>query len=215
MLKFSNNRFRRAALSLFVVMGLCAGCAQKPADPNAVPEHVDTAQTYASEFSQLQRDANSELGRQILKDSTITEQEILEIQAAYEKCMSELGHIGTDVDSLDGAILIPNVGGDIDERTDEDHQKCTKSTDWGDVQFLFNKILTNPENIPISELMARCLRRHGAVPPDFTSEDYSAAEEEYWNSRSEDDNTLFQDHLNYLRDDGPQIFRDCMDHKIV
>ncbi|QPK81813.1 hypothetical protein G7Y41_03030 [Schaalia sp. ZJ405] len=211
-MKHDNNALR-SALVVFSSVGLIAGCTSPDHHADAIPEKVDTASAYSAEFAQIQKTAHSDLGKSIVNDSQITEQEILELQSAFEDCMAQNGFPGTDVDSLDGALLIPDHGGPM-ENVDLTQKRCEAETDWGDIQFLFNKITDNPENIPIEELMARCLRRHGAVSEDYTSEDYLAAEAEYhaYIMLSDDEKKEAAKHLNFISDDGPQILMDCQRH---
>ncbi|MDR0504616.1 MAG: hypothetical protein LBG70_02250, partial [Bifidobacteriaceae bacterium] len=127
----------------------------------------------ADRFKQLYADTD-DLGRQVLADGVISEQEYFDVTAQIDECFAARGY---QVErKADGSMTLE----DMRERGEnapvgEDATECQGIA--GGIDQLYADMQRNPDNTDMNELMAACLVKGGLVDSSFTKQDYVNAME--------------------------------------
>jgi hypothetical protein len=126
---------------------------------------------WAAEFREAYSATQTELGRSILADETITTAEINEILAQHTKCLSDLGFSEIHFE--------PNGRGDVkppagmqSEQVNRLVGGCVVSTDFGKLGFLYSAVQGNPQNVEQATIMSQCYVRVGLRQEGYTAADY-------------------------------------------
>jgi hypothetical protein len=117
--------------------------------------------------------AKSEMGRVILSDGLITDQEFSEIKGTYVECLESQGYTDIAVGD-DGASTYRLPGSPPgNQEADPARDECDLLTDWSLVGSLHLFMSGNPEHIDGYEIMADCLVRVGVRQPGYDAQDYA------------------------------------------
>ncbi|MDR0505100.1 MAG: hypothetical protein LBG70_04770 [Bifidobacteriaceae bacterium] len=148
-------------IGLLVVVGVClSGCT--------APQNLKGG-AYASEFAALAEDTGSDFVRAVLSDGVITEAEYQEAREKVEDCLAGLGVEGSyQPDQLGGYSLLT---GELTEAQQQQLVECREQ--WIDgLEWLYQAVKNNPQNISEDDLIAACFVRHGVAPEGYRGVDY-------------------------------------------
>ncbi|MCL1923227.1 MAG: hypothetical protein FWG15_05155 [Propionibacteriaceae bacterium] len=161
---------------IIVIVALTNGCSLLNGS-QSTQENDRLSGPWADDFNHAFEKASTDLGKAILADGQITEQEFAEIKEALRSCLVSSGFevfaIGDD-GSLD--TFLPFASNETAEQTSqrakELSESCQETTDWLLVSDLYYQMNINPDNVDFSQLMADCLIRTGLRPSSYTASNY-------------------------------------------
>lgn len=126
---------------------------------------------YAAELTQAWKESDSEFVRDVIADEKVSDQEWAELSTRMAECLAKAGlEFGGFDDHGTYTVGPSRLTGDPLTRVLDG---CETSTGELWVHALRLSMSTNPENVPIDELMTDCLIRNGAVSPDYTKEQFA------------------------------------------
>lgn len=170
------------AATLGAMLAAVSGCSSSgdpagdtlQAHPEAtwsIPQAPEFAGPYAAEFLEAWNDqSNPDFVRSVIEDGTITDQEWAEVGERLGSCLEGYG-IHFKGFQADGYSVDP---GDVSGKDANDRilPACEEQSGERPIGRLRHQILTNPQNIPVGQIMAECLIRLHVVAPGYTSGDY-------------------------------------------
>lgn len=126
---------------------------------------------YAAELAEAWRASDSGFVRAVIADGKVSDQEWAELGMRMTECLDDSGldFVGF---SDDGSYRVgPSkvTGEDLTRVLDG----CERSTGEVWIHGLRLSMSTNPENVPVEQIMTECLIRNGAVGPDYTEEQFA------------------------------------------
>ncbi|MDR2620765.1 MAG: hypothetical protein LBC29_06610 [Propionibacteriaceae bacterium] len=174
---------RKALLLPVALLALVACTNEANENPTGQPQFTGA---YASELEQAYNEASNDYQRAMLADGAISQAEMLDAQSRAVECIqaSGLGMI-TDPYEIYGWFGIgygSNMGDDISDAQWDAIDACMNQwfdADGNDLRVLYQKMYTNPNQENMSDLIARCLVRHGLAPAGFLGDDYDRLEREW------------------------------------
>ncbi|MFC5337287.1 hypothetical protein [Leucobacter denitrificans] len=155
-----------AGIASFVLIG----CSSTDTNSIPIPDGISFSGPHAETFEEVWKRTTSDFSREVIKDQRITDQEWAETKSRMEQCISDTGMTLDSIDE-DGGTLVsfnsvpPSLGG---EKVDE----CSMSSGLDDIGFLRYQLITNPNNIEPSIIMAECLVRAKVVEPSYSAAQY-------------------------------------------
>lgn len=126
---------------------------------------------WAEGFASAYRDAHSDFERKVLEDGKISDAEFDEMQNKLKTCLNEQGIDFTTIKS-DGSFgfkLAPNMASSTGNKIVDE---CDATSGFNTIGFLYLGMQRNPQNLPDNAIIARCLVKNKAVPPNFSTQDY-------------------------------------------
>lgn len=125
---------------------------------------------YAAEFAEAWRETDLDFVRDVIRDERITDQEWVEMSTRRESCFARYGMTFLGFEPEGGYAVNPGpVDGD---RAQDLLAECEEESGERWLNYLQNSARINPDNVDLSELIAACLVRAGAVPPGYTADHY-------------------------------------------
>lgn len=156
------------AAALLILTG-CA-VAEKPAGGDNLKGAPAFHGPYASELTDAWRESQSDFVRDVIKDEEISDSEWAELGTRMTECLSskglEFGGFGDDGSYTVGPSAMRS------EDKEAALNECEKTSGELWVHPLRLSMSTNPDNVPIEEVMTQCLVRNDAVPADYTEEQF-------------------------------------------
>lgn len=126
---------------------------------------------YAADLAQAWQESDSLFVRDVIGDGKVSEPEWAQLGARMSEC---LAHAGLDFGGYEdgGTYTVgpSSLSGDALSRLLDG---CDVSTGGRWIHMLRTSMSTNPQNLPIDELMTECLIRNRAVSPDYTAEQFA------------------------------------------
>jgi uncharacterized protein (DUF885 family) len=162
-----------------MVAALCvattAGCSSTTdaGDLDEVETHIDVPEftgPWAADFADAYRRAQSSVHRAMLADGEISDLEYAAVRDEFSRCLADVGYAVTWHDRGGYSLQVTSDGVDPDH-VNEIVADCSRST-LGDVDFLYQQMARNPQNLDEFVIVADCLVHEGVVDPSFTAEDY-------------------------------------------
>lgn len=164
----------RAVVTTLVVLGLAvgaSGCSDSH-DPN--PTRSSAARTgpgfsgpWASLFESAYRESKTVDERNALEDGEVSDKEYSYFRQKIIECLAAVGVTANW--GAEGALDYSRPS----NVSNDDVQRCNQEGGLS-ILLLRDAILRNPDNLDEGEIMAACLRRIHAVPPNFTARDLAA-----------------------------------------
>ncbi|MFR0555737.1 hypothetical protein [Pseudoscardovia radai] len=130
---------------------------------------------YANDYRDAYEDAKTELGKEILKDSTITDAEWQELKDAFIQCAAGVGgtvefaNAATSEHSVNYGKVSDQA---VDEKSQQVHQ-CEMDTDFYSISAIrdFEEQDAQAGGDYLEALLS-CYQRHGLADPGLTLEEY-------------------------------------------
>lgn len=143
--------------ALAVLLGACGGSAA-------------TRHPYAAEMEAARKAASSDFERAVLEDGVVERAEYDEAFSRLRECLSGRGV--TNVEYL------LNTGGFYDsvatgEFSDETIDSCAEGNTTL-IEPLYVTSVQNPDNRPVTDILAECFNRHGVGTGELSGEDVAA-----------------------------------------
>ena len=127
---------------------------------------------YAAELAEQWKDPrNPQFVRSVIADGKITDQEWAEVAPRLKSCLRGKGLNFTGF-LPDGSYHVDNNPNMSGQETNDALPGCEFASGEMAIGLLRHAMATNPDNIPVSQVMAQCLIRLGVVGPDYTPADY-------------------------------------------
>jgi hypothetical protein len=125
----------------------------------------------AAAFAEALEEADSDYVRAVLEDGRITEAEFAEAQQSVVACLSDLDITARYVKDELGLTSL-EVTGELNAEESKAELKCEE--EWmGQIHYLHDLAITNPNGEDWNSLIAACLVRKGLAPGDFGGDDYA------------------------------------------
>jgi hypothetical protein len=156
------------SLLFLAAVVLSTGCSSPAA--TTLPS---AANPWQEDFDRGLERTTTDVGGAVLADSVITDDEMAELNGLFVECLSLMGFSDVTLYGAGGFVLAYPDG--VPREGDTEHElvrQCYASTDWDIVASLYWRVLGNPENRPVEEIMAECLVRLGVREPGYTPDDY-------------------------------------------
>lgn len=125
---------------------------------------------WKSVLTRVYKTTQNDMQRAILKDGRVTEQEYVQLQDAFGKCVAAKGFTEYEYDGDDHYSYRPPKGWS-DEKIGKADEECVTAT-RGEVMGLYFTMRKNPQNEDRMELMASCLVKSKLAPKGYTGADY-------------------------------------------
>ncbi|PDQ34328.1 MAG: hypothetical protein B5766_11835 [Candidatus Lumbricidophila eiseniae] len=126
---------------------------------------------WAEEFSYSYDEATTDFERKALSDEKISEAEFAETEHRLKACLGAHGITFSGFTSDESFEF--NFSSDMgSDRADELADKCSVSSGLDTVGSLFFQVRKNPQNLDWATIMAACLVKKKAVPPEYSASDY-------------------------------------------
>ncbi|PWG66250.1 hypothetical protein [Bifidobacterium callitrichidarum] len=168
------------ALALACSTAACTGPASTPqAGAKAEPTFSGPwAEDFRRSYDQARENGNM-FAQDVLRDERITEAEATEVASRYQSCMADAGFVYDYVYPDGSAQMQAGDMGDAEQqRFNEQDIVCSKESGQFFITHLYNALTQDPDgelrNRTAEEVrqdLAECLKRKGAVGPEFTAED--------------------------------------------
>lgn len=162
------------------------GCAhpldrEEPSRAESLGDTPEFSGPWAAEFADAYQRAQSPAHRAMLADGEISDLEYAAVRDEFSRCLADVGYVITWHDR--GGYSL-QVGSDEvnPDRVNELVGDCSRNK-LGDIDFLYEQMTRNPQNLDEFMIMADCLVREGVVDPSFTARDY----QEWFDSTAEVD----------------------------
>lgn len=163
-----------------LVVAVLAGCTTSPlgsvgggtADGTGGSRPLDLDGPWADAFAQAYERASTDEQRAILADGVVTDAEYAQVHDAFARCLADVGYEVTFLPS--GGMTIEGGAPDAPDSVLQDLVGTCDDQHVGDVDYLYEQVSRNPENLDEWTIMADCLVREGVVPPSFGRADYEA-----------------------------------------
>jgi len=126
---------------------------------------------WAEEFSYSYGEATTDFERKALSDEKISEAEFAEMEHRLKTCLGAHGITFSRFTSDESFefTFSSDMGSD---RADELADGCSVSSGLDTVGSLFLQVRKNPQNLDWATIMAACLVKKKAVPPEYNASDY-------------------------------------------
>ncbi len=145
------------------------GCAPDGiASTGSTQDVPDFSGPWAAVFSSTYASAATDIVREVLKDSKISDAEWADVKNGFETCMSDRGIPLTWDDDFGGFSLEGNTKDNA--HVDDALKTCGASFDA--ISMLRYATTRNPDNVDESELVVACFIRDGVVDPGYTAKQY-------------------------------------------
>ena len=177
-----SKHVKRSVVGIVCVVCSCmtlAGCAdttaEKSADdhptPTSLAEHPDFSGPWKWELTHAWANLNSDYGRTVLADGTISDSETTELNKRYNTCLAPYGLQSRILES-GGSTLVKVRGSISNDRMSEVATQCGLQTDANTLIALHNTMTVNPQHLSdkrMSQATYDCLAAHGLIDPDSIS----------------------------------------------
>ncbi|PLS25688.1 hypothetical protein BLI708_08340 [Bifidobacterium imperatoris] len=165
------------------VMCSAAACSGPSLGATEQPQGEPTfsgpwAEDFQLSYDQARENDNT-FAQDVLRDEQITEAEATEVASRYQSCMADAGFV-YDYVNPDGSAQMPtdNMSDAEQQRLNEQDIICSKQSGQYFITALYNALVQDPNgelrNRTAEEIrqdLTECLKRKGAVGPEFTAED--------------------------------------------
>ncbi|MFB9955602.1 hypothetical protein [Cellulomonas denverensis] len=145
------------------------GCGGDPApgDGSAGPAFEGP---WAEDFAAAHRSATTGEQRQMLADGVVSDAEYAQVREAFAQCLAEAGYAVTW--TANGGFTLDAGSPDVPEELVQERVESCDVEHRGSVDYLYEQVARNPENLDEAEIMAACLVRRDVVAPSFSADDY-------------------------------------------
>lgn len=201
------------AMLAIAAITLIGGCSASNSTPDSMPQAAntpvsspDSASTseaapefsgpFADEYTEAWENASSDVVRMIIEDEVISDQEWATVKENLRQCLSDNGIELTSYDDKNGSYEA-RIGEQDGDTVNQFLGECEESSGEAWLARLYRSQTSNPNNIPDTQLLVDCLVRNGAVPSDYTEEDYLQDAPDFA--------------FPYIVEDGDHIFVECND----
>ena len=172
----ARGRAIMAALAVGVFLAGCGGAAPSGGETSgqnaATGEVPEFTGPWAGEFAAEYQRSESEFVRAVLRDGTITDQELAETRTKFSECLSAHGFTNIQFEQ-DGAFEFKAPESADQATVEEQVKSCSADSGEETLAALASWIRRNPENQDENTIMAACLVRKGAVGPAYSAEEYA------------------------------------------
>jgi hypothetical protein len=149
----------------------CVSTPHPPGDASRGAPAPAFTGPYAAELEAAWRESDSDFVRSVVADEAVSDQEWAELGTRMTECLAdaglEFGGFRDDGSYTVGPSLL--TGDDVTRVLDS----CERSTGELWLHALRMSMSSNPDNLPIHEVMTQCLIRNGAVEADYTKEQFA------------------------------------------
>lgn len=191
------SNITKAATALLTLALACSvtACASPATAPQTETKAEPTfsgpwAEDFRWSYDQARENGNT-FAQDVLRDERITEAEATEVASRYQSCMADAGFV-YDYVYPDGSAQMQ--AGDLSDseqqRLNEQDTACSRESGQMFITHLYNALVQDPDgelrNRTAEEIrqdLAECLKRKGAVGPEFTADDVPIVDadgEEYY-----------------------------------
>lgn len=125
---------------------------------------------WAEDFAAAHGSATTEEQRQMLADGVVSDTEYAQVREAFARCLAEAGYAVTW--AANGGFTLDAGSPDVPEDLVQDQVESCDVEHRGSVDYLYEQVARNPENLDEAEIMAACLVRRDVVAPSFSAADY-------------------------------------------
>ncbi|MGV8883493.1 MAG: hypothetical protein ACOH19_15195 [Rhodoglobus sp.] len=176
-----------ACLAIVGTAVLLSACATEPKPSEATGP-------WAAEFKSNYDRAESDFVREVLIDGKITDQEFSETFELFRSCLAKVNIVITD-QKEDGSFSTESSPGTSTDDSFAATSKCSHESGEDLIGSLYSFVQRNPQRLDEATIMAQCLLGKGAVPPNYTAEEFA------------DDATSGEFPL--ILEDGEKVLQEC------
>lgn len=168
----SRSRGRTAFIAVaflgvsLVLTGCTADSATQPIGDQDSPSFEGP---WASNFEEIYRSSQSDFVKGVLRDSTITDQEILEMQGRYRECLDAFSY-EVEFDQS-GAVQYSFPTQEDNAVIEGKLADCANQSGYGELAALAQFISRNPENLDMHTIVASCMVKEGSMPASFGADE--------------------------------------------
>lgn len=160
-----------ACLALVFLIAGCGTSAQDGSLSSTDREAPEFTGPWADALTEVYLTSQTDAQRSILADGLVTEAEYTEVRNQFAACMADLG-IEFTFGSYGTMTSESAEGAPEGEAFEEAYIGCSGQTKSG-VDWVYESMQRNPENLDEPTIMVACLVRAGLVPDSYTAAQYS------------------------------------------